>query len=168
MGMRDILQRSVCSVITSALIVVCLSPLHALAYPADPALGPEAAIDAPRIQIERVPNTNNARLYWSHVEGTDFYEVYRATVPYPAPAANSTTNRIDDLPATGYGYGSLVEVTDNGVDRYAGDTTLATVQVIGNPQVNYFWIVQGRTSSGDVSGGSNIVGEFDFALVKGS
>ncbi len=152
------------------LFLACLRPHVALAYPPGPdaavVSAPQAAIDAPYIRIKRVTNTNNADLSWSHVYGTEYYEIYRSTQPYPQPGV-APANRINDFDARAFGDGSIVDYVDDGVDRYSTDGTLATVKVIGDPATNYFWLVQGR-SGPDVSGGSNLVGEFDFSLAKGS
>ncbi len=77
-------------------------------------------------------------------------------------------NRIDDIYAKPYGVGATVSFVDDGTDRYAADGVVPPVMVIGDVQTNYFWVVQARNSSGGVSGVNNIVGEFDFGLVKGS
>lgn len=48
------------------------------------------------------------------------------------------------------------------------DPQLPTVpKIIGDPAINYYWVVRGQSLDG-VSGNSNRVGEFDFALVAGS
>ncbi len=60
----------------------------------------------------------------------------------------------------------MIEIVDDGVDRYAVDGVVGPVQVIGDVNHNYFWAVQAR-AGGSVSGVINYVGEFDFALVKG-
>ena len=96
----------------------------------------------------------------------EYYEVYRSPVPYFEPGA-APANRIRDISASGYGSGSVLEYIDDGIDDYAADGTVGPVQVTGDVANNYFWAVQGRTG-GNVSGVENYVGEFDFALVKGS
>lgn len=137
-------------------------PVLALRLPA-----PLSAPEAPWVYIAR--NGQNIDLSWAHV-GADasYYEVYRSTNPYPQPGV-APTNRIKDIPAGGaYGAGYVFVSTDDGIDHYAADGIVGPVQVIGDPAVNYFWVVRTRNSAGEVSDIQNIVGEFDFALVKGS
>lgn len=129
---------------------------------------PAAAPVAPEISVARVPNTANALLSWEHVIESEAYQVWRGIAPYFDPAQGQG-NQIAYLPAGAYGQGSIIEYTDDGVDRYSAgssDTLLPTIQVIGDPATNYFWVVRGQNGDG-VSENSNRVGEFDFALVKG-
>lgn len=154
------------------LTVLCtfLLPQAVAASPVAPdafgPFGPHAVPEPPYIHVQR--SGANAQLYWLHV-GIDaaYYEIYRSTSPYPEPQT-PPANRISDLPASAYATGSEVQYLDDGKDRYADDGTLLTVQVIGDVQTNYFWVVQARSSSNETSGGSNLVGEFDFSLARGS
>ena len=121
----------------------------------------------PDVTIARVAGTNYAKLSWLHVLEANYYEVWRATAPYFNPPGAG--NEIREINAGPYGVGQTVTYTDDGVDRYAGDGTIPTVQqVIGDVNVNYFWVVRSRNTGGEVSGNSNRVGEFDFNLVPGS
>ena len=138
-----------------------LSATTAWARPDEPAAAPEP----PYIFIMR--SGSSAKLSWEHVLESDYYEVWRSDgLPYFDPAA-SQGNRIADLPAGAYGAGSIVEYPDDGIDRFAADGTVGPVTVIGDPAHNYFWVVRGRNGDG-ASEPSNRVGEFDFAVVKGS
>ncbi len=139
-----------------------------LDLPRDPALtisSPSGSPEAPLVQIELAPNPAHVRLYWGHLIENEFYEIYRSPVPYFEPGV-APANRILDLSSGGYGSGSVIEIVDDGVDRYAVDGVVGPVQVIGDVNHNYFWAVQAR-AGGSVSGVINYVGEFDFALVKG-
>jgi hypothetical protein len=79
------------------------------------------------------------------------------------------TNQIREIPAgQAYGSGYTFVRTDDGIDHYSGDETLAPVQVVGDASANYFWVIQSRSSGGVTSGVQNTVGEFDFPLVKGN
>lgn len=132
----------------------------------DPLAGPASAPVAPWINVARVSSTNNAVLSWEHMDENDAYQVWRGTAPYFDPAQGQG-NQIAYIPAGPYGSGAIIDYTDDGVDRYADDGSLPTVQVIGDPATNYFWVVRGQNGEG-VSENSNRVGEFDFALVAGS
>lgn len=170
------LTRSICSLgLACTVAVLSLSP--ALAHPVTPddafvgqpltaATAPRGAPEAPWVEIERAANPANVRLFWWHFIENEYYEVYRSTVPYFQPGL-APANRILDLSAGGYGSGSIVETIDDGIDRYALDGVVGPVQVIGDVANNYFWAVQARSGDG-VSGVINYVGEFDYALVKGS
>jgi hypothetical protein len=168
---RRRLRSLVVTAVTAALLLAFLFPSVTAASPASPdedsPLAPQAALDPPDISIGWTPGSTSVELSWPHVVDTAFYAIYRSTAPY-AQMGVAPTNQIDDLPGQAYGQGSIVTYDDAGVDNYPGDGTLTTVQVIGNPQTNYFWVVQGRTASGDPSGASNLVGEFSFAVMKGS
>lgn len=164
-------SRSLLLLSVVALLLALLVPAVAGAAPSEPDstgwLAPWAVPDPPVVSVERAA-TSNARLYWPHVgQDAAYYEIYRSTGPYPEPGV-APANRVQDLPAGAYGIGSTVEHIDDGVDRYDADGTTATVVVIGDAQTNYFWVVQSRSTGGETSGASNLVGEFDFALVKGS
>ncbi len=167
-------------VVIFGLLLATVWPTAVSAAPAAPesvwsSSGPVAVPDAPRVSIQRGPSaicstnaSNVICLYWPHVgQDAAFYEIYRSNQPYPQPGV-PPANRIMDLPAGAYGQGSTVSYLDDGLDNYAGDGTIATVQVVGDVQNNYFWVVQSRSGSNETSGGSNWVGEFDFSLTKGS
>jgi len=129
--------------------------------------GPAAAPEAPYVfSIAR--NGSTVDLKWYAASDCTAYEVWRGTAPYFNPALGQG-NKIVDF-ANIYGEGGTVLYTDDGIDRYsagAGDPLLAPVQVIGNVNINYFWVARGRNGDG-VSDISNRVGEFDFRLVPGS
>lgn len=137
------------------------------AFPDGPAfLAPRAALDAPYIGINWPPGASSVQLTWEHVVDTEYYEIYRGTSPY-SEIGVAPANQIGDLPAQAYGQGSPVIYDDDGVDRYVDGDPSSTVRVIGDPRTNYFWVVQGRTAGGASSEPSNLVGEFDFAMVSG-
>ncbi len=178
--MRHISRPSGQGLIGLMLIAALLAPGGAAARVQDPIpdgldvpaldglIGPAAAPEAPWISVARMPNTPNALLSWEHVIESEAYQVWRGTAPYFEPGSGAG-NQIRYIPAGAYGQGSIIEYTDDGVDRYAagtGDPLLPTVQVIGDPATNHFWVVRGQNGDG-VSGNSNRVGEFDFALVQG-
>ncbi len=76
---------------------------------------------------------------------TGGYEIHRNTSPYFTPDASS-------LLAT----------------QPAGSTSYTDSGAAGDPAANYFYIVRGKNSCGDVSGFEKRMGEFDFALVPGN
>jgi hypothetical protein len=156
-------------VIFLALALLVGGPLSALAAPDGPDLapfGPESAAVPPEIDIARVAGTNNAALNWWHLEENEGYQVWRDVAPYFDPGAGEG-NQVAYRSAASCGSPCFITVIDDGVDRYAADGTLPTVQVIGDVAVNYFWVVRGQNGEG-ASGNSNRAGEFDFGLVKGS
>ncbi len=124
--------------------------------------GPAAVPDPPDVTLI-TRSGSNATLEWTSAGDCTAYEVWRGVTPYFEPAANAT-NKIAELENI-YGEGQPVPYTDNGIDYFA--PYLAPVTVIGNVQINYFWVVRGR-NGGSVSGNSNRVGEFDYKLVPGS
>ena len=91
--------------------------------------------------------------------------MWHATAPYFDPALGGGS-QIADVDGAPFGTGE-VSYIDDGVDRYAADGTIDTVQVIGIAAVNYYWVVRSHCG-GTPSGNSNRVGEFDFALTPGS
>ncbi len=86
---------------------------------------------------------SNVRLTWDAVIGASRYRVYRSTEAYFVPTPG---NAIGTVTATHY--------TDS--DK------------IGDPSVNYFYVITALDAQGRESLPSNIVGEFDFALLPGS
>ncbi|MEJ5308323.1 MAG: C25 family cysteine peptidase [Anaerolineae bacterium] len=85
---------------------------------------------------------SNVRLTWYDVMGASWYRVYRSTEAYFVP---SPGNAIATVTASNY--------TDTGK--------------IGDPSVNYFYIVTALDAQERESLPSNAVGEFDFALLPG-
>jgi len=140
---------------------------HALAYPPLPEMdlpsleaphaGPSGAPESPLIEIERAANPAHVRLFWGHLGENEAYDLYRSPAPYFAPGVHPAV-LIQHLGAGGYGSGSVLEFVDDG--------SVGSVQVVGDIANNYFWAAEGLTNNG--SGFLNYVGEFDFALVKGT
>jgi hypothetical protein len=85
-----------------------------------------------------------AVLSWPHQPPNTSYQVWRDTAPYFTPVGDPVAT----LTATGDA------LTYEDPDR------------IGDPDVNYFWVVRGVVAGG-ASGSSNQVGEFDFRLALG-
>jgi len=85
---------------------------------------------------------SNVRLTWNTVVGATQYRVYRSTEAYFGP---SPGNAIGTVTASNY--------TDTGK--------------IGDPNVNYFYVVTALDAQERESLPSNAVGEFDFALLPG-
>ena len=111
----------------------------------------------------------DATLAWLHRPEDPYYEVWRGSAPYFDPAAGEG-NQVAEIECESCLSGAAVSYTDDGADGYYAepdDPQLPAVQVIGDVTTNYFWVVRGR-SGGHVSGNSNRVGEFDFALAPGS
>lgn len=150
----------------AALVIAGGSVAHAKEGPTEDAARPQAAPVAPWISIERITGTNNIELSWEHAFENDGYQVWRGTAPYFDPGLGQG-NQILYQPK---GPGGTLTFTDTGVDWFysaPADPQLPAVQVLGNPAVNYFWVVRGQ-SGPDVSANSNRVGEFDFGLTPGS
>ncbi len=85
---------------------------------------------------------NNVRLTWDAVIGATRYRVYRSTEAHFIP---SPGNVVSTMTASNY--------TDTGR--------------IGDPNVNYFYVVTALAAQERESLPSNAVGEFDFALLPG-
>lgn len=135
------------------------------AAPAGP--GP-AGVPDPPYGLTIVRNGSAADLKWYSASDCTDYEVWRGTTPYFDPASGQG-NKIDSFRNIWGGNGT-VPYTDGGIDWYSAgfdDPLLDPVQVIGNVNINYFWVVRGRDGD-SVSDNSNRVGEFDFRLVPGS
>ncbi len=140
--------------------------VYAKEGPVEGAALPDASPVEPEITIARVPNTNNVALSWEHIIENSAYQVWRGTTPYFNPALGQGNQiYLWDIVS-----GGTLTYPETGVDYYynpPADPQLSKVQVLGVPAVNYFWVVRGQSLDG-VSGNSNRVGEFDFALVPGS
>ena len=95
----------------------------------------------PRVTIAK--SGSNVNLTWDAVIGATRYRVYRSTEAYFVP---SPSNAVATVTAPHY--------TDPGR--------------IGNPNVNYFYIVTALDAQERESLPSNTTGEFDFALLPGA
>ena len=98
-------------------------------------------------QIE-LTGTNNADVLLSWLDNpadSDGYEIHRSAAPYFTPDANS-------LHAT----------------EPAGATSHTDSGAAGNASANYYYVILGKNSCGDVSSFEKRLGEFDFTLVPGS
>jgi hypothetical protein len=137
----------------------------------DPALelplAPVAAPVPPEIAVQPVPGTTDAKLTWANRIEDPYYEVWRGATPYFDPAGREG-NQIALIWGEAYGVTGEVSYSDDGTDRhfsFPDDPPLADVVVTGDPRNSYFWVVRGRAGEA-VSGSSNRVGEFDFALTR--
>jgi hypothetical protein len=81
-------------------------------------------------------------LSWTHNEMNQAYQVHRATTPYFAPAPGTMQEIVTAAP-------------------WSDDEV-----VIGNPAINYFYLV--RATCGAAYADAGRVGEFDFALTPGA
>lgn len=105
------------------------------------------------------PGDDSVVLSWPHASDAVQYEIWRDTEPYFDPAE---------------GEGKQVTTVDAGFISggtpftFNDDGTLPPppVQIYGDPDINYFWVLRARNSDG-ASGVSNRVGEFDFRLAPG-
>jgi hypothetical protein len=85
-------------------------------------------------------------LSWQNdAANTGGYEIHRSTAPYFTPDVSS-------LLAT----------------KPAGATQHTDSGAAGNASTNYFYIIRGKSSCGDISGFEKRLGEFDFTLIPGS
>ncbi len=108
---------------------------------------------APVTDLSITRSGTDAQLSWS-VPGDEVesYELWRGTTPYfvAAPVDGEATP------------------VDMEMCALIGDTiTCTNAAAIGDPAVNYFYLVLAVGASGDRSVPSNRVGEFDFALEQG-
>lgn len=97
-------------------------------------------------------------LSWPHLEPDATYEIWRGASPYFDPEDAGIQVGTVDAQAAGVSAGDEVHFDDDGA--------VGPVQVVGNVDNNYYWVVRGANWRG-VSPDSNRVGEFDFALVRG-
>lgn len=101
-----------------------------------------------------------ARLSWPHQAANQTYQIWRAAdQPHFDPASGAGV-QVASVVADSYVHDQSIVYLDDGVQG------ILAVTVIGDPQHQYFWVVQGANGTG-VSESSNRVGEFDFALVPG-
>jgi RHS repeat-associated protein len=96
-----------------------------------------SATNGPGLSIAR--NGANIQLTWTAVAGSQGYDVHRSTAPFFTPST-----------------ATLVQTVG------AGTTTFTDNGTVGNPTVNYFYIVQAVI--GNERRDSNTVGEIDYAL----
>ncbi len=126
----------------------------------DPALSLRVPVSLPAApEIAIAAEGSSASLSWLHQPDSAAYEVWRDTTPYFAPEGGGVQVAAVEAGFVGRGAGFLF--TDD------GSNPPPQVQVIGDPAVNYFWVLRGRNGDG-VSEISNRVGEFDFALTPGN
>lgn len=95
----------------------------------------------PAVTISKIGS--NVRLTWDAVVGAAWYRVYRSTEAYFTPSPSHAVDTVTRLFYTDVG-------------------------MIGDPDVNYFYIVTALDAQDRESLPSNGVGEFDFALQPGS
>ncbi|HEY53942.1 MAG TPA: hypothetical protein G4N94_10840 [Caldilineae bacterium] len=107
----------------------------------------EAVASTPT-DLKITANGTTAELSWTHLGANTHYEVWRDVSPYFDPAQ---------------GEGTLVDT----VEAVAGTNTFPDADRIGDPAVNYFWVVRGKVGS-SVSAPTAPVGEFDYSLTAGT
>lgn len=154
----------VLALVALLLLAGASSGLAAEVGPETTPFGPAGAVVAPTISITRPTGTGNILLHWEHEEENEGYQVWRGMAPYFEPPDEG--GQIRYTSAASCGEPCYFDVVDDGTDYYPADGTLPAVQVIGNTAINFFWVVRGQNGE-SVSGNSNRVGEFDFALVPG-
>ncbi len=126
----------------------------------DPALKLRVPVTLPTAPaIASAAAGNSVDLGWTHQLDSAAYEVWRDTAPYFTPAGQGV--RVGTVEAGFVSQGASFGFTDDGAQPPP------PVQIIGDPAVNYFWVVRSRNGDG-VSEPSNRVGEFDFALTPGN
>lgn len=125
-------------------------PALRLRVPATPPTSPTVAVEA---------KGADAVLSWSHQLDSSQYEVWRGTAPYFDPDA-AEGDLVSTVDAGFVAAGASFQFTDDGTNPPP------PVQIIGDPDTNYFWVLRSRNRDA-ASGLSNRVGEFDFALVAG-
>ncbi len=160
-------------------VLVMLAPVAFAGNEAPPfsspgAVQPNAAPNPPYISISRY-STNAVRLDWGHPDTSlTSYEVWRSELPYFTPSVDASAKVGSYAFSQGiYGEYAPFSYIDNGSCGYfiaAGQQLPCSPQnpsvtVIGDVSHQYYWLV--RASNGEHAD-SNRVGEFDFALVKGS
>lgn len=139
-------------------------------------VGPDAAPNPPYISISRGATT--IQLDWEHADQTtSIYQVWRSENPYFDPNAGQGA-LIDNYAFDKdlFGLGSPFTFVDNGIcGTYTQPAFMGgcrypqnpTVTVVGDAAHNYFWVVMAGNDANELDF-ANRVGEFDFALVKGS
>ncbi len=125
-------------------------PALMLRVPVTPPTAPEIAIAA---------DGSSASLSWPHELDSAAYDVWRDPAPYFTPDGQG--DWVGAVEAGFVSRGASFEFTDD------GSNPPPQVQLIGDPAVNYTWVVRSRNGDG-VSELSNRVGEFDFALTPGN
>ncbi|MBN2410700.1 choice-of-anchor D domain-containing protein [candidate division KSB1 bacterium] len=90
---------------------------------------------------------NDLKLTWQTTSGAATYNIYKGTTTGFVPDKAGGSNRV----ATNH---SSLNWTDTGV--------------IGNPAINYFYIITGVSSGGSEGENSDVIGEFDFQLYSPS
>jgi hypothetical protein len=127
----------------------------------DPALSLRVPAGAPAAPVAAFARVGGAmKLTWPHQLDSASYEVWRGTTPFFDPNAGQGV-KISTVTASFVGVGASYTAIDTGA------TPPPTVQIIGDPAVNYFWLIRSRNGDG-VSTPSNRGGEFDFQLMPGS
>lgn len=140
--------------------------------------GPNAAPNPPEIIIQKNSSSSIA-LLWEHSDQTaTTYQIWRSENPYFDPNLGQGL-KIDEylFPSGLYGLNTAFRYVDDGSCGYytappSAPTTCRypqnpTVIVLGDVNHNYFWALRAGNSGGEFDFAKR-VGEFDFALVKGS
>lgn len=161
---RSTRRMRVLSFAAALLLAGASSSLAAEVGPEMAPFEPAGAVVAPDISVARMAGTSNALLSWEHAGENEGYQVWRGTAPYFEPPDEG--GQIWYTSAASCGAPCYFNIPDDGLDYYPADGTLPAVLVIGATTTNFFWVVRGQNGE-SVSGNSNRVGEFDFALVPG-
>ncbi len=114
---------------------------------------------APDVDITH-STSEGVDLSWPHLEPDATYQVWRGASPYFDPDVEGEGVQVGTVDAKVAGYAPADPAGFN------DDGAVGIVQVVGDADNNYFWVVRGANWRG-VSDNSNRVGEFDFALVRG-
>ena len=97
--------------------------------------------------------TGGIALHWNVGSAVQHYEVWRGLSPYFTPGSSGTALIGDG--ATG------------NCSQIGGAITCTDASGIGNPSINYFYLVRAFNASGAYADSSRS-GEFDFSLTPGS
>jgi hypothetical protein len=128
----------------------------------DPALKlrlPLPPPEPPVVGISAQAGSAGFSVKWDHLAANTSYEVWRGVTPYFVPGQSGL--QVGSVSsATGFEPGQEMQYMDDGT------TVAPPVVTVGDPLINYTWVVRGANWRG-LSGSSNRVGEFDFVLVPG-
>lgn len=109
-----------------------------------------AAPDAVAASVSISLVDGNPKLTWTHLDVNAYYQIWRDTAPYFAPAApTADTVKLDDW------YPSL------------GGGTMTYTDTSADPNATYYYTVVSANALGQTSGPSNYVGLFRFDLTPG-